>query len=212
MYVFELMWAPMSASRAVRLSSFPAVTGMTMVSACPAPRGVAVTAASAACLRCPLVGALSVMSCCMSPQPLSSASDRDGTVAQGIRFARRVNHPAGHVPVVHRAWSRDLDFPEFGQWISALVVRGKNVWLAVDPVRRRLSLRRTAKSGWMSRPNEPTPSKGKIAMSINVVASVAGLLALLAIFIASRPADFHVERSVTIAAPAEAAFTQVNDF
>ena len=49
-------------------------------------------------------------------------------------------------------------------------------------------------------------------MGIKIVASVAGLLALLAIFIATRPADFHVERSVTIAAPAEAAFTQVNDF
>jgi hypothetical protein len=34
----------------------------------------------------------------------------------------------------------------------------------------------------------------------------------LGIVIATRPSTFHVERSITIAAPAESAFAQVNDF
>jgi hypothetical protein len=49
-------------------------------------------------------------------------------------------------------------------------------------------------------------------MAIKILASIAGLLALLALFIATRPADFHLERAIVINAPAEAAFTQVNDF
>ncbi|MEJ0089594.1 MAG: hypothetical protein WDM80_07615 [Limisphaerales bacterium] len=41
-----------------------------------------------------------------------------------------------------------------------------------------------------------------------------GLVAAIVIFVivvATRPADFHVERSTTIAAPAQALFEQVND-
>jgi hypothetical protein len=42
-----------------------------------------------------------------------------------------------------------------------------------------------------------------------------GLLVLLggfAAFVATRPSDFHVERSITVQAPVDVAFAQVNDF
>lgn len=38
------------------------------------------------------------------------------------------------------------------------------------------------------------------------------VLLLLAIVVATRPSGFHFERSITIAAPAESVFAQVNDF
>jgi uncharacterized protein YndB with AHSA1/START domain len=41
---------------------------------------------------------------------------------------------------------------------------------------------------------------------------VGAAIGLLAIVVATRPSTFHVERSVTIAAPAENAFSEVNDF
>jgi uncharacterized protein YndB with AHSA1/START domain len=40
---------------------------------------------------------------------------------------------------------------------------------------------------------------------------LGGLFALLSIVIAGQPATFHVERSITMAAPPEAAFAHVND-
>lgn len=40
----------------------------------------------------------------------------------------------------------------------------------------------------------------------------AVVVVALALFIATRPATFHIERSITMAAPPERAFAQVNDF
>src|SRR5687767_15081963 len=45
-----------------------------------------------------------------------------------------------------------------------------------------------------------------------ILIGLGAALALLLIVIALQPATFHVERSITIAAPPEAAFAQVNDF
>ena len=45
-----------------------------------------------------------------------------------------------------------------------------------------------------------------------VLIAVPAALAVLATVIATRPSEFHVERSITIAAPPERAFTQVDDF
>src|SRR5690348_3086878 len=44
------------------------------------------------------------------------------------------------------------------------------------------------------------------------LAVLAALLAGFAIFVATRPSDFRVQRSATIAAPAAVVFEQVNDF
>jgi uncharacterized protein YndB with AHSA1/START domain len=49
-------------------------------------------------------------------------------------------------------------------------------------------------------------------MVIKIFIGVFAVLALLAVVISTRPAAFHVERSIAIAAPPESAFTQVNDF
>jgi Polyketide cyclase / dehydrase and lipid transport len=45
-----------------------------------------------------------------------------------------------------------------------------------------------------------------------ILIGLGAALALLLVVIALQPATFHVERSVAIAAPPEAAFAQVNDF
>ena len=45
-----------------------------------------------------------------------------------------------------------------------------------------------------------------------ILIGLAAALALLLIVIATRPATFHIERSVTVAAPPESSFVQVNDF
>jgi hypothetical protein len=47
---------------------------------------------------------------------------------------------------------------------------------------------------------------GKISIGLGVV------IALFLLFVASRPAAFHVERSASIAAPPEVVFAEVNDF
>ena len=49
-------------------------------------------------------------------------------------------------------------------------------------------------------------------MARKILIGVAAVIVLLLIVVATRPGTFHVERSVTIAAPPEAAFAQVNDF
>lgn len=49
-------------------------------------------------------------------------------------------------------------------------------------------------------------------MARKILIGVAAVIVLFVIVVATRPATFHVERSVTIAAPPEAAFAQVNDF
>jgi hypothetical protein len=45
-----------------------------------------------------------------------------------------------------------------------------------------------------------------------ILIGVAAALALLVIVIALQPATFHIERSISMSAPPEAAFAQVNDF
>ena len=45
-----------------------------------------------------------------------------------------------------------------------------------------------------------------------ILIGVPAALAVLAAVIATRPSEFHVERSITIAAPPEAAFARVDDF
>jgi hypothetical protein len=45
-----------------------------------------------------------------------------------------------------------------------------------------------------------------------ILFGLAALFIILAIVVATRPADFHVSRSITIAAPPSAAFSEVNDF
>lgn len=45
-----------------------------------------------------------------------------------------------------------------------------------------------------------------------ILIGVAAVLVLFVIVVATRPADFRIERSTTIAAPAEVVFAQVNDF
>ena len=45
-----------------------------------------------------------------------------------------------------------------------------------------------------------------------ILIGVGAAIALLLVVISTQPATFHVERSVTMAAPPEAAFAQVNDF
>jgi len=45
-----------------------------------------------------------------------------------------------------------------------------------------------------------------------ILIGVAAALALLVVVISLQPATFHVERSVTVSAPPEIVFAQVNDF
>ena len=45
-----------------------------------------------------------------------------------------------------------------------------------------------------------------------ILIGVAAVIVLFVIVVATRPADFRIERSTTIAAPPEVVFAQVNDF
>ena len=45
-----------------------------------------------------------------------------------------------------------------------------------------------------------------------ILVGIALVLGGLAVVIATRPPTFHIERSVVVAAPAEAVFVPVNDF
>jgi hypothetical protein len=45
-----------------------------------------------------------------------------------------------------------------------------------------------------------------------VLFGLVGVLGVFAVVVALQPADYHVERSTTIAAPAASVFAQVNDF
>jgi hypothetical protein len=49
-------------------------------------------------------------------------------------------------------------------------------------------------------------------MVVKVLVGLAAVLGALAVFIATRPDAFHVERSIDIAAPPERAYSQVEDF
>jgi hypothetical protein len=48
-------------------------------------------------------------------------------------------------------------------------------------------------------------------MILYILGGLAAIIAIFLIFVALRPADFHVERSATLAATPEALFDQVND-
>ncbi len=48
-------------------------------------------------------------------------------------------------------------------------------------------------------------------MILKILIGVVIVIGLLALLVASRPSTFHVERSITIAAPAEEVFARVND-
>jgi carbon monoxide dehydrogenase subunit G len=45
-----------------------------------------------------------------------------------------------------------------------------------------------------------------------ILIGVGVIIVALVVVVATRPADFHVERSTTVAAPADRVFAQVNDF
>jgi surface antigen len=51
-----------------------------------------------------------------------------------------------------------------------------------------------------------------MVMVRKILIASSAIVAVFLIVVATRPATFHIERSVTIAAPAEAAFAQVDDF
>lgn len=61
-------------------------------------------------------------------------------------------------------------------------------------------------------PDAVAPVTKKRSIFLNVLIGLGIAIAALAIFIASRPSDFRVSRSLTMAAPASAVFAQVNDF
>jgi len=49
-------------------------------------------------------------------------------------------------------------------------------------------------------------------MVLKILIGVGAVLTLFLIVVATRPAEFHIERSITVAAPREAAFAEVDDF
>jgi len=49
-------------------------------------------------------------------------------------------------------------------------------------------------------------------MLIPILIGIAAVVVLFIVFVATRPPKFRIERSITIAAPPESAFAQVNDF
>lgn len=57
-----------------------------------------------------------------------------------------------------------------------------------------------------------SPAARPRAMKRKIIGSLAVALGVLVLVVWSRPDSFHVERSVVVAAPAEVAFAQVNDF
>ena len=60
-------------------------------------------------------------------------------------------------------------------------------------------------------PALPRQKKGAL-MGRKILIGVAALVVLLVLIVLTRPATFHVERSMTMSAPPENAFAQVNDF
>jgi hypothetical protein len=49
-------------------------------------------------------------------------------------------------------------------------------------------------------------------MAVQILIGIAAVVALFVVVVATRPAKFHIERSITIAAPPANAFANVNDF
>src|SRR5262245_40648031 len=49
-------------------------------------------------------------------------------------------------------------------------------------------------------------------MVSKILVGVASVVVLFALVVVTRPSTFHIERSTEIAAPADSAFAQVNDF
>jgi hypothetical protein len=56
------------------------------------------------------------------------------------------------------------------------------------------------------------PHDREDAMLVKIAIALAALIAVLLVVIATRPAAFRIERSATIAAPAEVVFAQIEDF
>jgi hypothetical protein len=54
--------------------------------------------------------------------------------------------------------------------------------------------------------------KKRGGLALKILGVFVALLGVLAIVVATRPAEFHIERSVVVAAPAAVPFAQVNDF
>jgi hypothetical protein len=46
----------------------------------------------------------------------------------------------------------------------------------------------------------------------NIFIGITAVIVLFVLIVATRPSTFHIERAITIAAPPESAFVQVNDF
>src|SRR6266850_5363974 len=57
----------------------------------------------------------------------------------------------------------------------------------------------------------PKPSRRRIIMLSNILIGLAVLVVVFIIVVATRPDSFRVTRSITIPAPAEVVFAQVND-
>ncbi len=51
-----------------------------------------------------------------------------------------------------------------------------------------------------------------VTMIRKILVGIAAVVVLFAVVVATRPSEFHIERSITIHAPAESAFERVNDF
>jgi uncharacterized protein YndB with AHSA1/START domain len=59
---------------------------------------------------------------------------------------------------------------------------------------------------------ESSPPRKRFSMTKKVLIGLALVLAAFAVVVAMQPADMHVARSMTIDAPSDAVFAQVNDF
>jgi uncharacterized protein YndB with AHSA1/START domain len=63
-----------------------------------------------------------------------------------------------------------------------------------------------------SDPTDTTPIRRKRPIWVKILLSLVAIIAVLAVFITTRPSDFRVSRSATMAAPPATVFAQVNDF
>jgi hypothetical protein len=70
----------------------------------------------------------------------------------------------------------------------------------------------TASERQTSDPIDTTSARRKRPLWLNILLGLLLLIAALAAFIATRPGDFRVSRSATMAAPPADVFAQVNDF
>jgi uncharacterized protein YndB with AHSA1/START domain len=59
--------------------------------------------------------------------------------------------------------------------------------------------------------NPKTTSRKAMRLTLKILVGIAGCLAVVLLFVATRPASYRVSRSATLAASPEALFEQVND-